>query len=376
MKKTYFVLTLFCLNLFSISRAQIIWPEGQLLPTFPASAKTQDLIYLNGSIAPYSKIWTWQAEGSFNHATGRLETDGWLCQVGVDEANNYMLYGPYDKQVTSGKNTAEFRMKIDDNTSNNEEVAEVDVRNATTGKVMANRIVNRQDFTSANAYISFNLDFIMPADSQMIELRVLWKGKSYLKVDYIRVKQDNKDAELYLFSSLKGIVNKTQPRIFSYEGDNLAEGPYTWLESLGYAYNDNKTNLWNTLTKYRTEVSGIIVYDPNQVHSINYAIPLAHKLNALIAAPSLVEKLTSSPYNYTILSDLRGRFSSQQEIYQAVYDDHWPTADKRVLIGLSPNFHKASLREYAIAIGASVIWLDPKKTEESKSKQVNEAGRQ
>lgn len=358
---------LFVSSFLCFVHAQITWPEGQLLPTFPASAETQDLIYLNGSITPYADTpLTWQAEDTgTQHETGRLENEGWLCEPNVDTANKYMLYGQYDKNVTSGQNVAEFRLRIDNNTANNDEVAEIDVRNATTGTVLATKLIRRQDFTNAQVYILFTLPFLMSTDNQEIELRILWKGKTYLKVDYVRVRQDNRDAEYYLFSSLKGLINRVQPRIFSYEGDALAEGPYTWLQSLGYKYNDHKTNTWNVLTKYKSEIDGIIIYDPAQIHTVNYAIPLAHKLNALIVAPSLVDRLTSSPYNYQILEDLRGRFNSEQEIYQAVYDNHWPSADKRILIGLSPIHHKASLREYAIGIGASVIWLDPKKTAES-----------
>src|SRR6218665_2144191 len=43
-------------------------------------------------------------------------------------------------------------------------------------------------------------------------------------------------SELYLFSSLKGLVNRKSPRLFSYEGDAFAEGPFTWLESLGLTW--------------------------------------------------------------------------------------------------------------------------------------------
>lgn len=48
--------------------------------------------------------------------------------------------------------------------------------------------------------------------------------------------------ERYLLSSLKGIVNLTQPRMLVYDGDALAEGAYSWLNSLGFnyvEYNDN-----------------------------------------------------------------------------------------------------------------------------------------
>lgn len=346
--------------------AQIHWPQGQLLPSFPATAKTQDLIYLNGSIAPYAKSWTWQAEGSdLSHGTGKAEGDGWVCIVGEHEKNKHMVYGPYNKELTSGLHVAEFRLKIDNISGSNVAVADIDVRNASTGVTLATKTLNRQDFSSANAYLTFNLDFKMPADNQELELRVLWKGNTYLKVDYIRVRQDNKAAENYLFSSMKGVVNRTQPRIFSYEGDALAEGPYAWLTPLGYNYIEHKNNTWAVLTKYKDEIDGLIVYDPLQNHTVNLALRLAHEKNAIIAAPSLLERLTSAPYNFPILEDLRGRFTSSLQVYQTIYDDYWDKTDQRVLIGLSPDFHQSSLREYALAIGAAVIWLDPKKSAES-----------
>ena len=174
------------------------------------------------------------------------------------------------------------------------------------------------------------------------------------------------DAELYLFSSLKGIVNQTQPRIFSYEGDAYAEGAFTWLNSLEIKYIEyNPNNTWNILDKYLSEVSGLIVYDPNQLHTVNLATTMAKGKNAIIASPSLLSKLTSAPYNLPILEDLRGKFTNELQIYQKIYDDYWPNIDKRLLIGLHPTHHKGSLREYAVALGAAVIWLDPKVSAES-----------
>lgn len=174
---------------------------------------------------------------------------------------------------------------------------------------------------------------------------------------------NNTDAEMYLFSSLKGLVNRTQPRIFSYEGDNAAEGAFTWLNSVGYAY--TTTTPWNALTKYKAEVSGLIVYDPDQNHTVNLATRLAKDYNALVASPELLSRLTSAPYNFSVLLDLRGQFSSKLEIYQYVFDNYWENTDKRILIGLSPDYHKGSLREYAVALGAAVVWLDPKVSAES-----------
>ncbi len=335
------------------SMAQLTWPSGQLLPSFPKPAQTQDLIILRETSS------RWEAEGgSIGHNTGRLETDGWLCQTGIDAANQYMIYGPYDTSIPAGPNVAEFRMKIDNNTANNDAIVDLDVRNSTTGAILAAQTITRQQFTVAGDYTSFTVPFTMPADNQSIELRVYWRGGSYTKVDWVGVQQNSSSAEMYLFASLKGIVNRTQPRIFSYEGDAFAEGQYTWLQSLGLGYTD-VSDRWSLITKYRSELSGLIVYDPAQTHTINLATVLAKDRKALIVSPALVTKLTSAPYNLPILLDLRGQYTSKMQVYQALYNTYWPTLDHRLIFGLNPDVHKAAVREYATAVGAACIWLDP-----------------
>jgi hypothetical protein len=342
------------------SMAQITWPSGQLLPSFPATAQTQDLITLRES----STSRRWEAESSaIGHKTGRLEGDGWLCQVGIDAPNDHMVYGPYDTNTPAGPNVAEFRMKIDNNTANNDPVVDIDVRNATTGAILASQTVTRQQFTVASNYTSFNLPFTMPAANQSLELRIYWRGGAYIKVDYVGVQQSNGD-EMYLFASLKGIVNMTQPRIFSYEGDAFAEGPYTWLQSLGLNWTEITDN-WSLITKYRSELGGLIIYDPAQIHTVNLATIMAKDRRALIASPALAARLTAAPYNLPVLVDLRGQFTSKMQVYQTIYNTYWPNIDHRLLIGLSPDAHKASLREYATALGAAVIWLDPNAADES-----------
>lgn len=341
------------------SMAQITWPAGQLLPSFPASAQTQDLIILRETSS------RWEGEGpSLSHHTGRLETDGWLCQTGIDAANEHMIFGPYDTSIPAGPNVAEFRMKTDNNTANNDPVVDIDVRDATTGQILASQTITRQQFPIAGNYVSFTLPFTMPADNQSIELRVYWRGTAYTKVDWVQVQQNSSSAKMYLFASLKGIVNRTKPRIFSYEGDAFAEGQYTWLQSLGLSWSE-PANKWDLITKYRNEISGLIVYDPAQTATINLATTLAKDKKALIASPSLLSKLTSSPYNLPVLLDLRGQFSSKLQVYQTLYNTYWPNIDHRLLIGLNPDVHKAALREYATALGAAVIWLDPNVANES-----------
>ncbi len=358
--KNFILLSIIFQAFSTVGMAQISWPQNQLLPSFPATAATQDFFYMNGSVAPYSKVWRWQAETApITHSTGHLDTDGWLCQVGVDTPNQYMIAGPNDTTVTMGQNIAEFRMKIDNNTLDDNPIVDIDVKYVATGAILASQTVTRSQFTTVGSYMSFKLPFVMPADSQAIELRVNWRGNAYTKVDWVAISQDNSSAEQYLFSSMKGIINKKQPRIFTYDGDAFAEGAFTWLQSLGLKWTE-QSNGWLVLTKYRAEISGVIVYDPLQIHTVNLATMMAKDKNAIIASPSLLAKLTSFPYNYPILADLRGKFTSKIQVYQTIYDTYWPNLDKRLLIGLNPEVHKASLREYATALGVAVIWLDPK----------------
>lgn len=352
----------FCLFFLLISVpsvAQLTWPADQLLPSFPAPAKTQDLIILRETSS------RWEAEGpSLSHHTGRLETDGWLCQTGIDAANQHMIYGPYDTSIPAGPNVAEFRMKIDNNTVNNDSIVDLEVRNATNGQVLAFKTITRQQFSIAGDYTSFTLPFTLAADNQSIELRVFWRGGAYTKIDWVALQQNSSSPEMYLFASLKGIVNRTQPRIFSYEGDAFAEGQYTWLQSLGLGWAEPQNN-WDLITKYLNEIAGIIVYDPAQIHTINLATMLAKDKKALIVAPSLVSRLSASPYNLPVLLDMRGQFTSKLQVYQKIYDTYWPSLDHRLLIGLNPEIHKAALREYATASGTAVIWLDPNTAGES-----------
>ncbi|PWS28606.1 hypothetical protein DHW03_01785 [Pedobacter yonginense] len=191
-----------------------------------------------------------------------------------------------------------------------------------------------------------------PSPAQVQDLIILRQNSPYTA------------AEMYLFASLKGIVNRTKPRIFSYEGDAFAEGPYTWLQSLGLNWTEPKDK-WALILKYRKEISGLIVYDPAQVHTINLATMLAKTKGALIVSPLLLSKLTSAPYNLPVLLDLQGKYRSKLDVYQSLYDDYWPNLDHRLIIGLNPNAHKAALREYASALGVAVIWLDPKVEGES-----------
>lgn len=348
-----------CLLVAGAAQADLTWPVKQLLPSFPAPRLTQDLITLRET--PLS----WGAEGPFiSHGTGHADGDGWLCQTGIDTPNAHMVYGPYDTSVPAGPNTAEFQLKIDNNNANNDPQVVIDVRDATSGAMLAQRTINRMDFPVAGQYTTFQLPFNLAAANHSHELRVYWLGGAYIKVDRVGVTQGPSSDEMYLFASLKGIVNFKKPRIFSYEGDAFAEGPTTWLQSLGLQWTE-VSDKWRLITKYRDSLAGLIVYDPAQPDTINLATTIARKRKALIASPTLAAKLTAAPYNLPILVDFRGQFSSKLQVYQTLFDSYWPTLTHRAVVSISPTIHKAAVREYATAVGTATIWLDPRVAGES-----------
>jgi hypothetical protein len=335
------------------AHAQVVWPPTQLLPSFPAPASVQDLILLHGQSTQ------WEGEGnSVGHETGRLETDGWLCQVGIDAPGKHMIYGPYDTSVPAGANTAEFRLSTDNNTANDDPIVSIDAFDSTSGQVLASKVISRKQFSVAAQYVTFSLPFTVAADNHALELRVLWYGNAYTKVDWVGVTRSQADDEMVLFASLKGIVNSKEPRIFSFEGDAFAEGQYTWLQSLGLKYNEISNN-WDLIAKYLSEIAGVIVYDNTQPDTINLATALAGSKKALLVAPSLVARLTGAPYNLPILLDFRGKFADKLAVYQSLFKDYWPTLPHRVAFGLNPLSVRASVREYATAVGAASLWLDP-----------------
>lgn len=339
--------------------AAITWPSNQLLPSLSTPASTLDLINT-------STVKIYQGEGSqLGHGTGHIDGDGWLCQTGIDAPNQHMIYGPYDTSIPAGPGTAVYKMKIDNNTYDNLNQVRIDVYDSTTGATLASQDIARQQFTTAGKYQEFSLAYNNPTAGHSLEFRVYWYGGAYIKVDWVSCSPKRWSEDAVLFTTLKGLVNRNQPRIYSYDANTIyGEGKYNWLNSLGLNYSEVSNNL-TMITKYRSEISGIVIYDDNYLDTINLATTIAGVRNGIVAAASQVSTLTAAPYNLPILADLRGQFSSKLQIYQYLYNNYWASCTHRVLVGLNPDAHKGAIRDYAMAIGAAVVWLDPSVSSEN-----------
>lgn len=163
------------------------------------------------------------------------------------------------------------------------------------------------------------------------------------------------DADVDLFASLQGIVNRTQPQIACVSSGD-GEGKFTWLDLHNLPY--TITNGYGLITKYRSYLNGLVVTDPNQAHTLNLATTAAGVSNLLICAESLLPVLTNAPYNLPVVEDLRGRFTTKYQVYSYLYSTYWPQCSHRVLTGLYTNLH-GNLRDYCVAVKSAVVWLNP-----------------
>jgi hypothetical protein len=162
-----------------------------------------------------------------------------------------------------------------------------------------------------------------------------------------------------LFASLEGIVNRSQPRI-ACVGVRTEEGKFAWLKIHRLPYQVVYDG-YSVVAKYKNEVTGLVVTDPNVPDTLNLATTLAGLNDELICDPDLLAVLTNAPYSLQIKDDLRGRFANKSQVYDFIRTNCWPRCTHRVLAGMGDNAH-GSLRDYLIAIKSAVVWFDPKST--------------
>lgn len=123
--------------------------------------------------------WTYEAAPEFYHQIGRAEADGWSVRVG-DEAEHYMCFGPYAREIGFGARVATFNLMLDNVVVQSPAILTIDVAEATTGAVLAKRDLFRSDFAAPMQYQGFPLQFIARPGAKL-EFRTLWHGVSYAR---------------------------------------------------------------------------------------------------------------------------------------------------------------------------------------------------
>ena len=118
-----------------------------------------------------TKTWT-ATSSSLGHVIGHQDGSDWVANVSTDSAN-FMVYGPYDSTFGQGHHTARFLLQVD-NTSGSDVVATIDVVTGYGSNYLAQRQIRRNEFTAANQWQWFTLEFDNPCFG-VLEARVFWR---------------------------------------------------------------------------------------------------------------------------------------------------------------------------------------------------------
>ncbi len=127
--------------------------------------------------SPYIRF---ESERDFQHTAGigAAQGDGWATTASTP-AGYYASYGPYTTGH-SGRRTAVFRLLVDNNTINNQDLVRIEVANLGVSKV-----IRRRDFKAANTYQNFPLEFTAQPQQVLEFCTYILRGGAYVRQDCV-----------------------------------------------------------------------------------------------------------------------------------------------------------------------------------------------
>ena len=121
--------------------------------------------------------------------SGRKVGEAWQFKT---TKQDWAIYGPYLRQLLhKGKYRATFRIKVDDIKGEDHPLFQIDIASNCKyrgDKRLAGRTVTCSDFTEADEYQEFILDFYVVSNERELELRIFSEGTGEtVTLDYIRL---------------------------------------------------------------------------------------------------------------------------------------------------------------------------------------------
>ena len=165
------------------------------------------------------------------------------------------------------------------------------------------------------------------------------------------------EADSMLLVALQGIVNRKGPRLYLINRSNPLGYDEVWLKYMqekGYTGREERlANVKAAIQRFRSEITGLIVYDPELPGSINAAWMLSGLKNALPASPATAAKLS-----LPVVEDLRGRWQRNVEAYRYVYEHYWGQMCHHVLAWEYPQrWQENSSRDYEVQWKIFSFWV-------------------
>ena len=165
--------------------------------------------------------------------------------------------------------------------------------------------------------------------------------------------------EKLAFTSLEGIINGRQPRLYlvtdqyGTEGGKLTvdERWLEWLKTRGdIEGSERPTDPWSLLTKWPGEVKGAVITDPDLPATINIATMICGLEGAVMLSPRLAKE-----HKLPVVADLRGRWKTNVAAYQWAITNLWPRLNHNLLGLMWPDWTRP--RDYLIAQKAFCFWI-------------------
>jgi len=186
-------------NSFNSETWQVYGMDGELEAEYAANTSTsspqKEYGYRNGQLlvsasgsscgVGYQGTKSWGAtSGALGHVVGHQEGSDWVGTAGTDSAG-FMSYGPYDNTFGQGHHTAKFLLQVN-STAGSDVVATLDVVTNFGGTVLAQRQIKRNEFSAANQWQWFTLEFDNPCFG-LVEARINWAGAVSLRFNQLTI---------------------------------------------------------------------------------------------------------------------------------------------------------------------------------------------
>ncbi len=199
-----------------------------------------------------------------------------------------------------------------------------------------------------------------PTDITWPEERVfpLFQAPQHLEV--YNAHSASRDVQLSL-ATLVGLINRPQPRIYLLDREHDAFWLKEALSSIPQTLSSltQVDILHDLLTKYRSLVHGLIIYDPALIDTANIATMIAAQRDGIAVTPDQAHELQQAPYNLAILSDLRNyKWTNRLQAYRWAKENLRSGASSRLVAGMDPNI-ALGVRPFLVATRSFIYWLDP-----------------
>lgn len=155
--------------------------------------------------------------------------------------------------------------------------------------------------------------------------------------------------ERITMTSLEGLANANGPQVVLEPG-----GVDFWLTQIGIPLK-RYVRAWDPfITKYRSLVAGLVVYDTAVPTTVDLATTISGLQNLLAASPAVAATLQAT-YGFPIIVDLRGKFPDDLTAQTWAYTNLWPLTSHKMILQIDPK--AADMRDYAVANKAMVVYL-------------------